>query len=60
MQHLSQATGDEILLIQNETSGNEAAIRQAKASGLQVAFNMAPMNASRPGPAFGAHRLLYY
>ena len=43
---LEQATGDEILLIQNETSGNEAAIRQAKAKGLQVAFNMAPMNAS--------------
>ncbi|MDC3342654.1 ribokinase [Pseudomonadales bacterium] len=43
---LNDATGDEILLIQNETSGNEAAIRQAKAKGLQVAFNMAPMNAN--------------
>jgi ribokinase len=43
---LADARGDEILLIQNETSGNDAAIRRAKAKGLQVAFNMAPMNAS--------------
>lgn len=43
---LADARGDEILLIQNETSGNDAAIRRAKAKGLQVAFNMAAMNAS--------------
>lgn len=38
------ATSDDLLLIQNETQNNPLAIELAKSKGIQVAFNMAPMN----------------
>ena len=44
-QGLEQSSSEDWLLIQNETSCNQQAIELAKSHGMQVAFNMAPMNA---------------
>ena len=43
-QGLEQGSSEDWLLIQNETSCNQQAIELAKSHGMQVAFNMAPMN----------------
>ena len=43
-QGLEQGSSEDWLLIQNETSCNQQAIELAKSQGMQVAFNMAPMN----------------
>ena len=46
-QGLEQGSSEDWLLIQNETSCNQQAIEFAKSHGMQVAFNMAPMNERR-------------
>ena len=45
-QALSDANEQDMLLIQNETSGNAFAMALAKRKGLRIVFNMAPMNDS--------------